>query len=449
MSKQNESLAEHLGILKDRWDQALCNHDYQLAVVAAGVSRTYLFDDQSPVFRANPHLAQWLGSDACEGSALILETGREPRLLFYSPADYWHQPPDPPEELLGVLNIDVFDSIDAIQREVNVCTQHAGQVAYVGDPSSAQESLGEVNPPALINELHYLRAYKTEYELQCMRQASARAVSGHLAAASAFAGGASEFELQLAYLDASRQTEADLPYPNIIALNQHAGILHYQHYERAAPNPRHSFLIDAGARHRNYAADVTRTYGSDQAGAAQQTFNALVAAMDRQQQELVSKIRPGLSFLDLHEDMHHRLGAMLNAAGLIQCDGEQAFDAGITRAFLPHGLGHLLGLQTHDVGGHQVDPEGTTSEPPESYQALRLTREIEVDQVFTIEPGLYFIPQLLEELRASEAGQHVCWPEVEALQDFGGIRIEDNVAIRADGVENLTRDAFAQAPGAA
>ena len=57
--------------------------------------------------------------------------------------------------------------------------------------------------------------------------------------------------------------------------------------------------------------------------------------------------------------------------------------------------------------------------------------------------------QLLEELRASEAGQHVCWPEVEALQDFGGIRIEDNVAIRPDGVENLTRDAFAQAPGAA
>ena len=434
--------AEHLAAVQANWERALANHGYQLAIVAAGDQRPYLFDDQSPVFRANPHLAQWLASDACDGSVLLVEPGKRAQLLFYQPSDYWHQPPQTPDWLNAHIEIRVFADTQALDHEVNRCVQHCDRIAYIGEPTTATAGLGEVNPPGLIAELHYFRAYKTAFEAHCMRQATARAVSGHLAAADAFAAGAGEFELQLAYLRASQQTESDLPYPNIVALNEHAGILHYQHYERVPPKERRSFLIDAGARHGNYAADITRTYCGPGNGDSRQTFRDLIAELDSSQQALIATIRCGQGYLDLHEQMHQRLGHLLNSAGLITCSAEAGFSTGITRAFLPHGLGHLLGLQTHDVGGHQVDATGKTEQPPAEYEALRLTRKIEANQVFTIEPGIYFIPQLLDELRSGAAAKHVNWQAVDALMGFGGIRIEDNVLVTETGVENLTRAAF-------
>ena len=444
--QQNTQLvAEHFDVVQARWDQALAHSGFDAAIVAAGSPQTYLFDDQTPTFRANPHIAQWLTTDACEGSLLLVVPGKNAQLLFWQPRDYWHQPPQPPLWLDAHIDIQVFDDPDALGEELQYRLQSCTRVAYVGTPNLPEATRGEVNPPGLISQLHYFRAYKTGFEAHCMRLATGKAVQGHLAAANAFAAGASEFELQLAYLRASQQTEADLPYPNIIALNEHAGILHYQHYDRVPPSARHSFLIDAGARFGNYAADITRTYAADGSGAAQQTFAGLVSELDANQRALIESIDVGQSYLDLHEQMHHRLAAVLSSAELITCSAEAAFDAGITRAFLPHGLGHLLGLQTHDVGGHQVDADGTTQQPPETYQALRLTREIEADQVFTIEPGLYFIPQLLDDLRAGPANKHVRWSTVEALLPFGGIRIEDNVLIADAGVENFTRDAFTAA----
>jgi Xaa-Pro dipeptidase len=131
--------------------------------------------------------------------------------------------------------------------------------------------------------------------------------------------------------------------------------------------------------------------------------------------------------------------------GFVTCSAAEAFDEGITRAFLPHGLGHLVGLQTHDVAGHQVSPDGALAPPPPIYPALRLTRTLEPGFVFTVEPGLYFIPMLLRALRAASPGRHVDWTRVERFLPCGGIRIEDNVLVTAEGHQNYTRAAFAAA----
>ena len=223
--------------------------------------------------------------------------------------------------------------------------------------------------------------------------------------------------------------------------------MHYQHYERRPPQTHRSFLIDAGARHDNYAADVTRTYAGPGSNGANAVFNELLAALDINQRELTEEVQPGLSYLELHERMHKRLGRILVQAGLLSCTAEAAFDSGITRTFLPHGLGHLLGLQTHDVGGHLAGPAGATNPPPAGYETLRLTREIQCDQVFTVEPGVYFIPQLLDALREQQHGKLVKWKVVDALRGYGGIRIEDNVLVTPTGIENFTRDAFASLAG--
>jgi Xaa-Pro dipeptidase len=107
--------------------------------------------------------------------------------------------------------------------------------------------------------------------------------------------------------------------------------------------------------------------------------------------------------------------------------------SGVTRVFLPHGLGHSLGLCTHDVGCAEMRPRADNP-------FLRNTSRIAAGQVFTIEPGLYFIPMLLEPLRAEARGRLVNWPMVEQLAPLGGIRIEDDLYVLESGrTDNLTR----------
>lgn len=434
----SEQFPDHLDIVQARWARALENCGFDAAVVAAGQSKPYFLDDQSPPFRANPHFAQMFPSADCEGSMLFLAPGRTPVLLFLQPCDYWHKPPDLPD-WAGVFDVEVFASDAQLgERVQELIASQSRRVAYVGEMDTGNLP-GTPNPAELLYRLHYERAAKTSFELDSLRAAARRAAAGHRAAESRFREGAGEFQIHMAYLAAAEHTAEELPYSSIVALNAHAGILHYQHYERQPPANRLSFLIDAGAAVNGYAADVTRTYAADSGG----LFADLVEQLDAAQQALITTIRPGQNYLDLHVAMHRALGGILAQNRLVTCSGEAAFELGITEIFLPHGLGHLIGLQTHDVGGLQKDPAGTQNPPPERYQALRLTREIIPDMVFTIEPGIYFIPALLKQLGQSSASSEVDWTRVNSLVDHGGIRIEDNVRVTASGCENFTRDAFA------
>jgi Xaa-Pro dipeptidase len=115
----------------------------------------------------------------------------------------------------------------------------------------------------------------------------------------------------------------------------------------------------------------------------------------------------------------------------------------LSTIFYPHGIGHLLGLQVHDVGGFMRDESGATIDKPAGHPYLRLTRKLEAGFVVTVEPGIYFIDQLLLSAREDSAkSRHINWSRVEQFRPFGGIRIEDNVAITASGHDNLTRKAF-------
>ena len=105
---------------------------------------------------------------------------------------------------------------------------------------------------------------------------------------------------------------------------------------------------------------------------------------------------------------------------------------------MPHGIGHLLGIQVHDVAGHQQNMRGEMLAPPAHSAMLRNTRQCAEGMVFTIEPGCYFIPLLLEAEKQSYRCGTYNWDLIEQLYPMGGIRIEDNVCVTAYGVENLT-----------
>jgi len=130
-------------------------------------------------------------------------------------------------------------------------------------------------------------------------------------------------------------------------------VLHYQHLDRSRGGPRRSFLIDAGAQFRGYAADITRTYSTDDAG-----FGALVGAMDVVQQKLCAAIRGGTDYRDVHLLAHRLIAGLLRDAGVIDCEPETAVASGLSSVFFPHGIGHLLGLQVHDVAGLARDASG-------------------------------------------------------------------------------------------
>jgi Xaa-Pro dipeptidase len=139
------------------------------------------------------------------------------------------------------------------------------------------------------------------------------------------------------------------------------------------------------------------------------------------------------------------LAEVLVDAELASGDPGTLIETGVTAAFFPHGLGHLLGIQVHDVGGHQENEAGGTIDPPSGHPFLRLTRILDENMVVTIEPGLYVIDMLLDELRGTPAENHVNWRTVDWLRPFGGVRIEDDIRVLPDGAENLTREAFANA----
>ena len=443
-------LQDHYSVLQDRWSQALTECGLDLAILHAGSSQLFFEDDQGPEFRANPHLLQWVPPEyAVAESCMLLQPNRKACLLFFQPEDYWHATPKAPEHLAPYFDIKIFPDLAGLTKH---CNEQVAQrsttpnrVAYVGDPADPKQLKTEwqINPSQLIQRLHFLRASKTEYELAAMRNASIVGALGHNAAAQCFVNGGSEFEVHMAYLTASGQNETALPYGNIVAQNEHAAFLHYQFQQRSGTNDPRSLLIDAGGVFRGYASDITRSYfntGSATSNAIDSVFLELLERMQTHQDALIEAIAPGQNYISLQQLMHQQLAEILTSIGVLRCSAAEAFEAHLTETFCPHGLGHLLGLQVHDVGGHQVNAIGDLQPPPENYPSLRFTRPITEGMVLTVEPGVYCIPALLNAYQPTD--QRFNWDLIESLKPFGGIRIEDNVRVRANGVENLTRDAF-------
>jgi Xaa-Pro dipeptidase len=434
--------AAHLRELGRRSDEALQATGADQLVVYSGALAMLFLDDQSYPFKANPHFKAWvpvLDSPEC---FVVYTPGRRPTLLFHQPIDYWYKPPAVPSEF-WVEHFDLRTLRAPAEARAHLPASLARTV-FLGEPTAAiaQWSFGQVNPAVLIDHLHYERAAKTQYEIECMRRASAIAVRGHRAAERAFRNGASEYRAHMAYLEACGQREEEMPYNNIVAYNRNGAVLHYQYLEREPPDEQRSFLIDAGAQHHGYACDITRTHA-----AATGEFSSLIAAVDRAQQSLCAAVRPGLDYRELQVLAHRLLAGVLREADVIRAAPDSAVESGLSGVFFPHGVGHLLGLQVHDVGGFMRDASGARIEPPAGHPYLRLTRRLEPGFTVTVEPGVYFIDSLLEAARNNGHAAEINWKRVEELKPYGGIRVEDDVAVTSDGHQNLTRDAFAQLPG--
>ncbi len=426
----------HIDYLVAEWRQLMSENGFDAAVVYAGENQTYYGDDQEPPFHAYGHFLRWVPENDCEHAVLTVNLVDKPVLLWYAPSDYWYLPSEAPEFCNESFMVQTFADLDELQRTLRVFLRSQANVAHIGKPSLSGEQIRQTESnQKLVRQLDYRRAFKTEFELRCIEDATNRGVSGHHAAARAFANGESEYQIHLAFLHASSQHEAELPYPSIVAMNTHAATLHYQKYDRKPASEIHSLLIDAGAKAHCYHSDITRTY----AAKGNDEFADLIGDVDQAQQATIEEIAVGKSYSDLHEVVNQKIAEILTNHQFLNCSASAAYESELVDAFFPHGLGHLLGLQTHDVGGRIVGENGHEVPPHNRYESLRLMRVIEANMVFTIEPGIYFIPSLLAKWQGHP---DVNWGKVDQFMKYGGVRVEDNVFVSPAGPINLTRRAF-------
>jgi Xaa-Pro dipeptidase len=416
---------DHQAILQSRYETSLAKNGFDSLLVASGAAPYRYGDDQRWHFQGYGPFLHWTGLTGREHCWLWVRPGKKPVLWLHEPVDFWHANLCRPDEpWLNAMDV------RTLSEAKPPTLPESGRLAVLGDPALIKDVVGAQNPESLVRALEETRVHKTDYEVECITEANRQALLGHGAAKETFLGGGSEFEISLAYQQATGQREVDAPYHSIIGVNDHAGTLHYQYYDNRRPDVSRSLLIDAGVRYRGYCSDITRTT----AGADEPRFAALIDGLDQLQQRLCGMVAPGVDYRDIHGKAHQGIAALLSASGLVRgLDDTAIVEEGVSRAFFPHGIGHFLGAQVHDVAGKPTPP-------PEDAPFLRLTRLLEPGMVLTIEPGLYFISSLLAPLLESPVGRYIDTLLLDELSGCGGIRIEDNLLVTSEGHRNLTRE---------
>jgi Xaa-Pro dipeptidase len=256
----------------------------------SGRATTYHRDDRVVTFRPTPHFFRWAPIEGPE-HVVLATPGRKPRVVRVRPRDYWYDT-SPPEPSYWEEAVDLSEA--ASYAEALAQLGPLGKVAYVGESVEAASTAGidgeAVEPTALMAPLDWYRAYKTAFEVAQLQRAAEKAASGHQGAHEVFTAGGSEREIHWAFLESSDQMEHEVPYDTIVALESKGAILHYQHKRGPELGPGKILLIDAGASHEGYAADITRTWAVPD---ADPVFAGLINAMDALERKLVAMVTPG------------------------------------------------------------------------------------------------------------------------------------------------------------
>ncbi|SER10957.1 aminopeptidase P family protein [Neolewinella agarilytica] len=279
-----------------------------------------------------------------------------------------------------------------------------------------------------------LRSVKSAEELEQMDIAVKTSMKMHAAAQSHAAPGQLEAEVAGLIEGIAISANGRLSYPAIVTRNGH--VLH-NHYHGNVLQKGDLLLIDAGAEAPSgYAGDITRTFAVGAAMTAkQQDIHDIV---QKALTDCTAALRPGLTYQSVHLDAGRIITDGLKAVGLMKGDTDEAVAAGAHALFMPHGLGHMIGLDVHDMEDLGEDLVGYDEQVQRSTQfgtrSLRLGKELRAGYALTVEPGIYFIPALIDRWRADgTCADFINFSALEAYRDFGGIRLEDNVVVTETG----------------
>lgn len=294
----------------------------------------------------------------------------------------------------------------------------------------------------LFEILSTARVTKCDSEITAMWYSALVASNAHVEVMRSTKAGMVEYELEARFLYEIYKNGGcrRCAYTSICACGPNNAVLHYGH--AGAPNDRilqeaDMALLDMGADYHGYVSDITCSFPIS--GVFSDDQRAVYEGVLSAQKVVLAAMVPGTSWPDCHRLAEREILSALQSVGVIRSAYtiDELALAGIGAIFFPHGLGHLIGLDTHDVGGYMIDtpnrPEG-----PGGIQKLRTARILEEGMVLTNEPGCYFIDALLTSALASDKAQYLDESVLSRFRGFGGVRLEDVIVVTKNGPVNLT-----------
>jgi Xaa-Pro aminopeptidase len=283
--------------------------------------------------------------------------------------------------------------------------------------------------------LDAVRRPKDEIEVERMRVAERATSAAFAAAVAVLVEGSTERSVQVELETAALRAGAHgMAYDTIVGAGTNSAVLHFMPTDRRL-NGGDLVLIDAGADYRQYACDVTRTYPvGGRFSPEQAELHAVVHAAE---QAAIERCVPGTEWVDVHTTAAQVIAEGLVAFGVLRGEPSALVESGAVWLFFPHGIGHLVGLGVRDAHG----PLPSRRDTPSAVKNLRIDLPLEPGYAVTVEPGVYFVPAMLQDAdRRARYRDAVDWERVDGLLEFGGIRIEDNLLITDGGYEILTAD---------
>ena len=375
-------------------------------------------DGASAVFRPTPP----------EGDALwhgATPSNRELSELLLCPVHYL-------DELASFLDLKSASTLPAVAAETRALqTELLGRQVRYGHFEGADANLAE--------SIIALRILHDEAAQAELRQAAVATERGHRAGMRHTRPGLHEWQVKAAMLHAMQELNCGVSYEPIVSV--HGEVLHNHHYENLI-HDGDLLLADVGAETPGgWAGDVTRTWPAS--GKFSSTQRALYEVVLEAQRRSIAAVRPGARYRDVHLASCTAIAEGLLQLGILH--GARAEDLvleGAHALFFPHGVGHLLGLDVHDMedlGDRAGYAKGRTRSTQFGLSYLRLDRDLAPGMAVTIEPGYYRVPAILEDASlAPLVTRFVHRERLEAFRDVRGIRIEDDVLVTSEGSEVLT-----------
>lgn len=306
---------------------------------------------------------------------------------------------------------------------------------WLGIPTAELKEKASVD---LIKSIVVIRSIKTEEEIVQMEDAVNITREMHITAMQLTAAGKKEYEIAAAIHAKAREGGGDLAYPIIFSIN---GQTLHNHYHGNTMTEGRLVINDSGAENTMfYAGDITRTIPvSKRFTEKQKEIYNLVLKMET---ESIAALRPNIQYREIHLSANRIMLEGMKELGFLNGDVEEMLALGVQGLFMPHGLGHAIGLDVHDMedlGEKYVGyRDGLERSTQLGLKSLRLAKELEVGFVLTVEPGIYFIPELIDKWKAeNKFTDFVNYSKLDSYRDFGGIRIEDNCLITETGSKTL------------
>jgi Xaa-Pro aminopeptidase len=419
--------------------QTLARQISSPVVIWSGQAPARNFPANTYPFRANSHFLYFAGCPLAN-AAVLLHQGKMTLFWDDPTADdaLWHGPQPSRADIAVAIGAEAAYPMEEISKHLPETACLPGQTpVWQGLTEATWDAEASQN---LASALVQLRLRHDDYGLEQIQTAARVSVAAHKAGMAATPAASTEAEVRAAMEQVIMAHQMTCAYNSIVTV--HGEVLHNEQYHHAL-QPQDLLLADVGAEApTGWASDITRTWpvSGQFTGPQRDIYDVVLAAHDA----AIAAARPGAEYKALHLLASHVLARGLVDLGILRGDPEALVERDVHALFFPHGVGHLLGLDVHDMedlGDLAGYAPGRTRSSRFGLAFLRLDRPLQPDMVVTIEPGFYQVPGILTPARASGHYDDVVnWDRLADFSTVRGIRIEDDIHINAAGCTVLTQD---------